>query len=200
MTEKKSFLMYTSYLDNVAFLSDEEAGQLLKAIYAFVNGDEVPELERVVQVTFNPIKSHLERDMEKYKDICRKRSENIQKRWEKRKNTNEYNCIQTDSNYTDNDNENENVNVNDNVNENGNDNVNENDNEIIKFGTTIEMTGQQYRQLCGKYGKDETDRYIRMVDKYIPICTARVIESPYEELVSWLERSRKRLIDLGQEL
>ena len=108
--------------------------------------------------------------------------------------------MRMDATYADNDNENENVNVNDNVNENGNDNVNENDNEIIKFGTTIEMTGQQYRQLCGKYGKDETDRYIRMVDKYIPICTARVIESPYEELVSWLERSRKRLIDLGQEL
>ncbi len=49
MAEKKSFLLYTGYLDNVAFLSDEEAGQLLKAIYAFVNGDEVPELDRVVQ-------------------------------------------------------------------------------------------------------------------------------------------------------
>ena len=81
MTEKKSFLMYTSYLDNVAFLSDEEAGQLLKAIYAFVNGDEVPELERVVQVTFNPIKSHLERDRVKYENICKNNRKNAKKRW-----------------------------------------------------------------------------------------------------------------------
>ncbi|MBQ7981061.1 MAG: hypothetical protein IJ305_05560, partial [Oscillospiraceae bacterium] len=79
MADKKSFLMYTSYLDNVEILSDEEAGQLLKAIYAFVNGNDIPELDRVVQLTFNPIKSHLERDKEKYDNICKRNSENGKK-------------------------------------------------------------------------------------------------------------------------
>ncbi len=192
MAEKKSFLMYTSYLDNVAFLSDEEAGQLLKAIYAFVNGDEVPELERVVQVTFNPIKSHLERDREKYKEICRKRSENGAKGGRPKKQTvsEESKSFSEKAKKADNDNGNENDNINVNANDNADDNVNEN--EIIKFGTTIEMTGQQYKYLCREYGKEETDRCIRMVDRYIPLCTARVIESHYDETVSWLERERKR--------
>ncbi|MBP1549445.1 MAG: hypothetical protein J6A05_05520 [Oscillospiraceae bacterium] len=183
MTEKKSFLMYTSYLDNVEILSDEEAGQLLKAIYAFVNGNELPKLDRVVQLTFNPIKSHLERDMEKYKDICRKRSENIQKRWEKRKNTNEYNCIQTDTNYTDNENvnENENENVNGNVNDNKNENAddNKNDNSLPE----LSLTQTEYEALCAKYGKERTDRHIEKVRH-----CARVNPKPYEDAYAVIDR------------
>jgi len=186
MTEKKSFLMYTSYLDNVEILSDEEAGQLLKAIYAFVNGDEVPKLDRVVQLTFNPIKSHLERDMEKYKDICRKRSENIQKRWEKRKNTNEYNCIQTDTNYTDNENvnENENVNVNENVNDNKNENVDDNKND--KPFPYLSLTRTEYEALCAKYGKERTDMYAERIQRYERVSSQKY-NDVYEFMTNWLE-------------
>ena len=184
MAEKKSFLLYTSYLDNVEILSDEEAGQLLKAIYAFVNDNEIPKLDRVVQLTFNPIKAHLERDKEKYKEICRKRSENIQKRWEKTKNTNEYNCIQTDTNYTDNENENENVNVNENVNDNDYENAYDNEND--KPFPYLSLTLTEYNALCDKFGKARTDMYAQKIQCYEK-SSPEVYTDVYGFMTAWME-------------
>lgn len=183
MTEKKSFLMYTSYLDNVEILSDEEAGQLLKAIYAFVNGNELPKLDRVVQLTFNPIKSHLERDMEKYKDICRKRSENGAKggRPKKQMVSEESKCFFEKAKKADNDNENENENVNGNVNDNKNENAddNKNDNSLPE----LSLTQTEYEALCAKYGKERTDRHIKKVQH-----CARLNPKPYEDAYAVIDR------------
>lgn len=184
MADKKSFLMYTSYLDNVVLLSDEEAGKLLKAIYAYVNGNEVPELDRILQLTFNPIKSHLERDMKKYNDICRKRSENVQKRWSKTKNTNEYNCIQNDTTYTDNENKNEKENVNENINANANANAYENKYEP-QCGNKPALTQTEYAELCEQYGKADTDRYVALIDRYIEYAPDKYSD-PYKILKTWM--------------
>lgn len=181
MTEKKSFLMYTSYLDNVEILSDEEAGQLLKAIYAFVNGDELPKLDRVVQLTFNPIKSHLERDGEKYNEICRKNSENAKKRWNKKSDASVCGRMQRNAINADNDNENENENVNENVNDNKNENAddNKNDNSLPE----LSLTQTEYEALCAKYGKKRTDSHIKKVQH-----CARLNPKPYEDAYAVIDR------------
>ncbi len=144
------------------------------------------------KVSFNPIKSHLERDKEKYKEICRKRKECGAKggRPKKQMVIEESKSFSEKAKKADNDNENENGYDNDNDNDNEYENVN--DNAILKFGINIEMTGQQYKQLCREYGQKNTDSCIGMVDRYIPICKSRTIESPYDEVASWLERSRNR--------
>ena len=184
MTEKKSFLMYTSYLDNVEILSDEEAGQLLKAIYAFVNGDELPKLDRVVQLTFNPIKSHLERDMEKYNEICRKNSENAKKRWNKKSDASVCGRMQRNAINADNDNENENENVNENVNDNKNENADDNNND--KPFPYLSLTRTEYEALCAEFGKERTDMYAEKIQRYEMASTEKY-NDVYEFMKKWLE-------------
>ena len=183
MTEKKSFLMYTSYLDNVEILSDEEAGQLLKAIYAFVNGNELPKLDRVVQLTFNPIKSHLERDKEKYDNICKRNSENGKKggRPQNPKEPKKSERFSEKPKKADNDNENENENVNGNVNDNKNENADDNKNDSSL--PDLSLTQTEYETLCAKYGKKRTDSYIKKVQH-----CARVNPKPYEDAYAVIDR------------
>ena len=183
MTEKKSFLMYTSYLDNVEILSDEEAGQLLKAIYAFVNGNELPKLDRVVQLTFNPIKSHLERDKEKYDNICKRNSENGKKggRPQNPKEPKKSERFSEKPKKADNDNENENENVNGNVNDNENENADDNKNDYSL--PELSLTQTEYETLCAKYGKERTDRHIKKVQH-----CARLNPKPYENAYAVIDR------------
>jgi len=69
---KKSFLMYIDSLDVLEELSDEEAGQLFKAVRAFHQNQDV-ELSPMVRVAFSAFKNHFVRDQQKYSDICEKR-------------------------------------------------------------------------------------------------------------------------------
>lgn len=70
-----SFVLYTDYSQHVARLSNEEAGELLKALFAFVETGELPELSGSLGMCFSFISSQIQRDKEKYMDICEKRAE-----------------------------------------------------------------------------------------------------------------------------
>ena len=52
MADKKSFILYHSYNDFFSQLSDEEAGQLIKMIFAHETDDEYASPNRVVQMLF----------------------------------------------------------------------------------------------------------------------------------------------------
>ena len=66
MEGKKSFVLYTDIIHTISILTDDEAGKLFKHILKYVN-DENPDLEdRLLQATFEPIKQHLKRDLQKY--------------------------------------------------------------------------------------------------------------------------------------
>ena len=67
MDNKKAFLMYLDYEDNLQDLSDEELGQLLRAIFKYERTREEPQnLGLLVKVAFGFIKGNLNRDREKY--------------------------------------------------------------------------------------------------------------------------------------
>lgn len=72
---RDSFVLYADSLDILDLLSDEQAGQLFRAIRSYVKGDDLPELDQVTKIAFVPIKNHLDRDAEKYEQICKKRRE-----------------------------------------------------------------------------------------------------------------------------
>lgn len=112
MMKKKSFLLYTDSTPQIELLSDEEAGQLIKGIFRYVTfGEELVTDNRVLAMTFAVFKSQLDRGQEKYEETCRKRTEAINKRWERYKtiqmNTNEYKCIEKNTNRTNSDSESE---------------------------------------------------------------------------------------------
>lgn len=63
---KKKIVVYADWKSSFDALTDEEAGQLIKHFFAYVN-DENPTTEnRIVNLMFEPIKATLKRDLEKW--------------------------------------------------------------------------------------------------------------------------------------
>lgn len=76
---KNGFLLYRDYLPQFELLTDEKAGQLIKAILIYVNDMEVPTLEPEVAIAFSFIKTALKRDLKKYENIIDRNRENGKK-------------------------------------------------------------------------------------------------------------------------
>ena len=54
---RDSFVLYADSLDILDLLSDEQAGQLFRAIRSYVKGDDLPEIDQVTKIAFVPIKN-----------------------------------------------------------------------------------------------------------------------------------------------
>ena len=77
---KKAFLMYKDSLAVLDELTDEQAGQLFKAIKDYHEGKD-PALDFGLRMAFIPFKAQFIRDEDKYKAISEKNKENVLKRW-----------------------------------------------------------------------------------------------------------------------
>ena len=75
MADKKSFVLYCDYKKHFALLPAEDQGRLLMAIFDYVETGTEPALESSSLMAFSFIRAQLDRDIEKYKEICRKRKE-----------------------------------------------------------------------------------------------------------------------------
>jgi hypothetical protein len=60
-------------------LSDEQAGLLVKSIFAYKAGMVLPELDPMTEMCFSFLKSTIDRDSERYDEICERRREFGQK-------------------------------------------------------------------------------------------------------------------------
>jgi len=72
---QKSFLLYTDSLDILEHLSDEQSGKLFKAIRSYISGD-ILKLDPLLMVAFVPIRNQIDRDLEKYNNICERNKVN----------------------------------------------------------------------------------------------------------------------------
>lgn len=69
---KNTLILYHEYLEHFEYLSDEELGQLLRAIIRYDMDGEVPSFDnRAVQMAFSFIKTNLDIDREKYAERCK---------------------------------------------------------------------------------------------------------------------------------
>ncbi|WP_430811287.1 MULTISPECIES: DUF6291 domain-containing protein [unclassified Carboxylicivirga] len=73
--DKKSFLLYTDLIHTVSQLPDDKAGALFKHILEYVNDNNPQTDDIIVKIAFEPIKQGLKRDLKKYEEIKKKRSE-----------------------------------------------------------------------------------------------------------------------------
>ena len=74
---KKSFVAYCDWENQLDLLSDDEAGKLFRHLLAYVN-DRNPEFsneERLLKMAFEPIRMQLKRDLDKYEEVKKKRIE-----------------------------------------------------------------------------------------------------------------------------
>ena len=97
---KKSFLLYCDLIHTVNKMPNEKAGELLKHILSYVNDEEPTTDDLIIQLTFEPIKQSLKRDLVKYEKTRLRNIENINKRWENTKNTSGINRIPNDTKNT----------------------------------------------------------------------------------------------------
>lgn len=202
MAKKKSFILYNDYIKHIGKLSDEEAGKLFKAIFDYVNEGKLPDLDGMAAMAFSFIANQLDTDLQKYEETCKKRSENIKKRWEKAnasqkaaentsdtKDTNEYNCIFCNTNDTDNDIDSD-IDI-----ENDIDNDIDSDSVLHNIRArgahhTIHLTEQEYKNLCGKYGLAVIDQYIDKIDQYLTENGKKPYPNHYQTIVKWLESDK----------
>ena len=85
MNQKKSFVLYQDYQKHVEKLSDEDAGRLFKGIFTFIETGESPALSPVADMAFSFISAQLQRDLEKWQEVCKKRAEAGRKSGERRR-------------------------------------------------------------------------------------------------------------------
>jgi len=165
--DKKSFVLYSDLESNIDLLTDDEAGRLFRHILAYVN-DKNPEFkkdDRLLAVSFEPIKQQLKRDLKKYETIKIKRAEAGRKGGtatqnkseqkpaiadqEEAKQANALLAKQTKANQADN------------VNDNGSDTVNVNDNVKTTFfylrGNPHQIKISEYLE---SHCKDSTDTWM----------------------------------------
>ncbi len=93
---KKSFVMYSSWIPLFEGLDDEKAGQLIKAICTYQNDPTAEPTDPVIAAVFSMIKVTLDADKAKYEAKCQKNAANASTRWDK--DTNECERIQTHTN------------------------------------------------------------------------------------------------------
>mgnify|MGYP003584003955 CR=1 FL=1 len=81
--DKKSFLLYCDLIHTVSKMPNDKAGELFKHILLYVNDQNPANEDLIIQLTFEPIKQSLKRDLQKYENIRAKNVENANKRWNK---------------------------------------------------------------------------------------------------------------------
>ena len=80
---KKSFLLYCDLIHTISIMPNEKAGELFKHILEYVNDKNPITDDLLIQLTFEPIKQSLKRDLIKYENIRERNVVNISKRWNK---------------------------------------------------------------------------------------------------------------------
>lgn len=128
--DKSSFVLYADQRSIIDMLPNDKAGELFKYIFAYVNDENPTTDDPLIKLAFEPIKLQLKRDLKKWDNIRKKRSEAGKKsaeiRQQQKLTSVEQNeqvltsvdCVEqtsTNSTVNVNDNVNVNVNVNDNV-------------------------------------------------------------------------------------
>lgn len=115
--EKKSFVGYCDWLSSFEMLEDVEAGKLIKHLLRYVNRQKPTTEDRLINIAFQPMRMQLKRDLEKYDEVRKKRSEAGKKgglkTHEKANQANDSFVKQKQSNQAVNVNDNVTVNVND---------------------------------------------------------------------------------------
>jgi hypothetical protein len=107
---KSAFLFHYDLKSKIDMLSDEIAGQVIKAAFDYaINGIVPNNADLGFRMVFSDIKDDIDADSLNYNERCEKNRQAIQKRWDEYKriqtNTNEYECKKTDTKHTDSDND-----------------------------------------------------------------------------------------------
>ncbi len=78
---KKKVIVYADWIHIFEKLKDAEAGKLIKHFFRYINDENPVAPNRLTELTFEPIKQTLKRDLVAYNEKKSKNSESAKKRW-----------------------------------------------------------------------------------------------------------------------
>lgn len=195
--KKDSFILYTEQQEVFDNLSDEEAGQLIKAIFNYVETGEASNLNKTLNLAFIPIRQNIDRNSDKWEETKNKRSKAGKKSAEIRKqqkstNSTSVNFVKSKStnstsvDFVKNKSTNSTVNVNDNVNVNVNkkENIKEKE-QKIHFAEFVTMTNAEHEKLVSTYGKEFANQCIQVLDNYKG-SNGKTYKSDYRAILTWV--------------
>lgn len=110
MAKKKRpcFLLERDQKEIIDELDNEEAGIIFKAIYEYETSGQEIKLDKSLRIVFKQFKVKLDFYDKEYEIKCEKNKKNIEDYWNKVKNTNEYDGIQSNTMATNKEKENKN--------------------------------------------------------------------------------------------
>jgi len=73
---KKSFLIYCDLINTVEKMPDDKAGLLFKHLLRYVNDLNPVTDDLIIELTFEPIKLQMKRDLKKYEAVCDRNAKN----------------------------------------------------------------------------------------------------------------------------
>jgi len=73
--DKKGFILYADQKELFEQLPDAKAGELIKHIFQYVNDDNPISEDLIINLAFTPIKQQLKRDLQKFEEAKKQRSE-----------------------------------------------------------------------------------------------------------------------------
>lgn len=139
-----SFILYTSYYALIEGLTDEQLGQLTRAIFLYARDGEIISLEPVVRMAFAFIKDNIERNQDKYQAKCEKNRqialERERKKREAREKAGNTNVHERSPYDNDNDNDNEY--------DNDSDNDASNETDILEPSKEASMQSFSEKNVC----------------------------------------------------
>ena len=193
-----TFVLYCDWEDVINDLTDEEAGRLFKAIFAYVNNGIVNHFDKGtgISIAYKTMCKQIDVNRKKYEQVVEKRRNAANKRWKKSeedmqsnaKNANAYFAL-----HNVNDNENDNVNVNVNENENDNDNVNDNVGDNVSPSapdfSAVELSDEQLDSLVSFSSQQNVDAYIEKARQW-QIKFKRRYKDPYKTILGWIQADK----------
>ena len=79
--DSNNILLFTDQRAAIDYLSDDDAGRLFKAIYAYADQDILPDFNGPMMSLFTVIRSQIDRSRKAYKEKCEKNKANAKKRY-----------------------------------------------------------------------------------------------------------------------
>ena len=194
MAEPQGFLLYFTYRRSFERLSDEKAGQLVKALFAYAKNKEQPNFnDETLDVTFDIIREYIDLDFKKYAERCAKNAANGRKGGDKVKT-----ALNSEANGSErgqslaNGGERpqsgangDNININEDKLKNKN-NCNESKGELKESKEPLSYA-EQYESACKKYGKAVLEDYLQRVETYQQ-SSGKVYADKLATACLWIER------------
>ena len=179
--DKNSFILMKDRLEEVMYLTDEQAGRLFKSIYLFENEEEPLELDQLTTLLFMGFKRQLEANDAKWEEVRRRRSENGRKggRGNKANKANAFSEKQTKANKA--------------VTDTVTGTVTGTDTVVVGNSPTYSPTNytlaaQEIRTLSDEFEPELVNWGIKRLDDYLQRNPGKTFASYYQTVADWIRQ------------